>query len=59
METRKSNVLVVLLIACYVISVTLSFARIYVFHAYPIYYSEDEMPGLLDLFTDMSSLWNR
>jgi hypothetical protein len=59
MKAKKSNLFVSLLIVCYAISLIFSYLRIYVFHAYPIYYTEEEMPGPLDLLSDIPSLWNR
>lgn len=58
MEKSTSNVFWYLVIACYAVSVFLSYARIYVFHAYPIYYSEEDMPSLLGEFFDIPKILN-
>lgn len=41
---------------CYIVAIGLSFVRIYVLHAYPIYLSEDHMPGTWEILTDIPSL---
>ncbi len=55
-QTKTSKVLIILLVLFYALSVVLSYSRIYVFQAYPVYYSENDMPEVLDLFSDIPSL---
>lgn len=40
----------------YAISVSLSYHRIYIAHDYPIYYTEDEIPDPLSMFSEVPSL---
>jgi len=56
MSIRKNDFFLPVVIACYVIAITLSFMRIYVFHAYPTFVTEDDMPGTWETLTDIPSL---
>ena len=56
MSVESKSLLLKVVIGCYVVAVVLSFMRVYIFHAYPIYYSEDDMPGAWDTLTDIPSL---
>ncbi len=55
-ERNKERIFLKLIIGCYFVAIVLSFMRIYVFHAYPVYSSEDDMPGAWDTITDIPSL---
>lgn len=39
----------------YALAVVLSFLKIYVYHAYPIYYSEDDMPDMAGEIIDAAN----
>ncbi len=45
MSTRQNKIFISIVIGLYLASIVLSFLKIYVYQAYPIYYSEDEIPG--------------
>lgn len=52
LDTRGENrFLFLVFVVIYFISIALSFARIYIFEDYPIYYSEEEIPALPDQFS--------
>lgn len=34
----------------YLLIATIIFCKVYIFHAYPIFYNEDDIPALSDLF---------
>lgn len=44
--TKQDKIFFSVAISLYVISIILSFVKIYVFQAYPVYYTEDEIPGI-------------
>ena len=46
MATRNVKIFYLVVAVCYATTIVLSYLRIYVFHAYPVYYSEDDMPAL-------------
>ncbi len=48
MGSHKNKTLFVLAVGCYTISLTLSFMKIYIFQAYPVYETEEEIPGVMD-----------
>lgn len=59
MSEKRVDLVVAVILFCYFISVALSFSRVYVFHAYPIYYTEDEIPSLSEMINDVPSLLNQ
>lgn len=44
MAVNQTNVFWIIVISLYVAAITLSYFRIYVWEAYPTFYSEEEMP---------------
>jgi len=48
MAAKRNNIFWGVVITCYVITVLLCFARVYVYHAYPTYYAEEDEPSLLN-----------
>ncbi|HEY4498536.1 MAG TPA: hypothetical protein VJH94_00560 [Candidatus Paceibacterota bacterium] len=46
MPSAGNKIFLVAVVATYVIAIALTYARVYVLHAYPIYYSEEDMPGI-------------
>lgn len=49
-KSKKGGLFVLVVALCYVIVIAATYARVYVLHAYPIYYSEDEIPSLSSEF---------
>lgn len=44
MAVNQTNVFWVVVILLYAVAITLSYLRIYVWEAYPTFYTEEEMP---------------
>lgn len=53
---KGNSYFVPVIAAFYVAAILLSYVRIYVLHAYPTFYSEDDMPGALETLQDIPSL---
>lgn len=48
MDARKNRIFWTVAAISYLLAVSLSFARIYVYHAYPTFYTEDDKPVLFE-----------
>lgn len=44
-------------LAMYVVSVALSYQRVYINQDYPIFYTEEEMPDIFEPLTNMLSIF--
>lgn len=53
MELKQNKIFLIVVSLCYVLAISLSFARIYVFHAYPIFYTEEDIPSLFSEIIDV------
>lgn len=56
MNEQKNNLFLIVVGTCYTLAIALSFARIYFFHAYPTFLSEDDMPGAWEALNDIPAL---
>ncbi len=43
-----------LVISCYAVAIVFSFTKIYILEMYPVYYAEEEIPGIFDVFVDFN-----
>ena len=46
MPKSRKSVFVSCVLGAYLLAILFTFMRVYVYHAYPIYYSGDEMPNI-------------
>ena len=44
--TKSRKFFITVLLLLYLGAIALTYTRVYVLHAYPVYYSEDEMPDM-------------
>lgn len=46
MSQKGNNIFWYVVVTAYAMAIALSFLRIYVFHDYPIFYSEEDIPDM-------------
>jgi hypothetical protein len=50
MESKTRKYFLILIAVLYILAFSLTYIRVYVLHAYPVYYSEEEMPDMISQF---------
>ncbi len=48
MSKPRRDVFVLLVLSAYILAIGVTFVRVYVYHAYPIYSSQEEMPNIAE-----------